>query len=217
MPTPGRASGLFGLPKNGVVRVAFYGDSIVTGWRGISAIERRWTSLVSALLGWDEVNCAANGLGFVRWRGPGRTDTGEPLGLIDDVIAAEPDLVVVSLGTNDIVVAEHRGADVRAAMRRDLHLLSERYGTNRVLVLEPYWPRVAFAPVFEQVRSWLREATAAAGLTYLEGQASVVAGRAELLCADGVHPNDAGHAALAAFLGPRLDAWSRGQRTTAPG
>lgn len=139
--------------------------------------------------------------------GPGRTDTGEPLGLLEDAIAAEPQIVVVSLGTNDIVVAEHRGADVLVAMRRDLQLLSERCGASRVAVLEPYWPRTAFSPAFEQVRGWLQAATAQVGLAYLEGQASVVAGRSGLLCSDGVHPNDKGHAALAEFLGPQLAAW----------
>jgi hypothetical protein len=81
-----------------VMNVAFYGDSIVTGWRGISAPDRRWSSIVASELGWRELNFAMNGLGFVRWRGPDKTHTGEPLGLLADVLASDADACVVALG-----------------------------------------------------------------------------------------------------------------------
>ena len=118
--------------------VAFYGDSIGTGWRGISSPDCRWSSLVCAELGWRELNHAVDGLGFVRRRGPDRTHTGEPLGVLAEVLASDADACVVALGANDSMLVAERHDEVRAAVARDLDLLVHRFGTRRLAVLDLY-------------------------------------------------------------------------------
>ncbi|MGN7191730.1 hypothetical protein [Curtobacterium sp. MCBA15_004] len=127
--------------------VVFYGDSIVTGWRGISSPNKRWTTIVSERLGWRELNLAINGVGFVRRRGADRTDDGEALGLLPD-----------------------------------------------------------YPPGWKAVRQILQEETHRVGLRLVPGLATAINRNDALLCSDGVHPDDAGHAALADSIEPHLRA-----------
>ncbi|MGZ4571845.1 MAG: SGNH/GDSL hydrolase family protein [Blastococcus sp.] len=187
------------------MKVAFYGDSIVTGWRGISSAERRWSSIVSAALGWQELNIAVDGLGFVRWRGPDRTHSGEVLGVLTDVLDSDADACVVALGGNDSVVVADLHDGVRTAIERDLAMLVDRFGRHRVAVLDLYSP---FAdekpPGWRAVRALLESAVHEHGLHLVPGLTDAVRQDPGLLCADGVHPNDAGHAALASAVTPHL-------------
>ena len=194
---PGRGSA--------ALRVAFYGDSIVTGWRGISSPGRRWSSLVSAALGWRELNVAENGLGFVRWRGPDRTHDGTPLGLVADVVESDAEACVVALGGNDSVVVADLGPEVRAAIERDLDVLLDRFGAGRLAVMDLYSPFAdVYPPGWRRVRGLLEEAAGARGLQLVPGLTDAVRADASLLCEDGVHRDDAGHAALAATVTPQL-------------
>ena len=179
-------------------RVAFYGDSIVTGWRGISSPNRRWTSIVSKSLGWEEVNIARNGVGFVRRRGEDRADDGMPLGLLGEVLNSRTDLVVVALGGNDSVIVNDRYDDIQSAIVRDLRMLVDMFGQCRVVVLDLYSPHGEEKPPgWIAVRAFLKAATTDAGLLWLSGLDSAIGGDSALLCSDHVHPNDEGHAALA--------------------
>ena len=187
------------------MKVAFYGDSIVTGWRGISSVERRWSSLVSATLGWHELNIAVNGLGFVRWRGPDRTHSGEALGILADVLDSDADACVVALGGNDSVVVADLHDEVRTAIERDLAMLVDRFEHDRLAVLDLYSPFADVKPPgWRAVRALLESAVRAHGLRLVPGLADAVRQDPALLCADGVHPNDAGHAALAAAVTPGI-------------
>lgn len=211
------------------MKVAFYGDSIVTGWRGISAADRRWSSLTSAALRWHELNMAVNGLGFVRWRGPDRTHSGEVLGVLTDVLDSGADACVVALGGNDSVVVADLHDEVRTAIERDLALLVDRFGRDRLAVLDLYSPFAAEKPPgWRAVRALLETAVHGQGLRLVPGLADTVRRNPELLCADEVHPNDAGHAALATAgdpappVGVRLSAplrcaRARGRPGGAPG
>jgi lysophospholipase L1-like esterase len=187
------------------MKVAFYGDSIVTGWHGISATSRRWSSIVSATLGWHELNLAANGLGFVRWRGPDRTHSGDALGLLTDVIASPADACVIALGGNDSVVVADLHDEIRVAIERDLALLLDRFGRERVAVLDLYSPFGEMKPPgWRAVRALLETAGHANGLELVPGLTDAIRRNPQLLCPDGMHPNDAGHAALAAAVTPHL-------------
>ena len=185
--------------------VACYGDSIVTGRRGASSPDRRWAARVCAELGSSERTHAVDGLGFVRSRGPGRTHTGEPLGVLADVLASDADACVVALGVNDSVIVAERHDEVAAAITRDLDLLVQRFGTGRLAVLDLYAPWADTRPPgWRTVRGLLDAAARTHGRTLLPGLADAVRADPALLCADGVHPNDAGHAALATAVLPRL-------------
>ena len=185
--------------------IAFYGDSIVTGWRGISTRNKRWTTIVSDRLGWCELNFAINGVGFVRRRGADRTDDGEALGLLSDVLASGADGCVVALGGNDSVIVLGREDEVRAAVARDLEALVQHFPDGALAVLDLYSPYgVEYPPGWRAVRQILQEQTLRVGLQLIPGLGTAIKHDAALLCPDGVHPNDAGHAALADSIEPHL-------------
>ncbi|QAY60111.1 SGNH/GDSL hydrolase family protein [Microbacterium protaetiae] len=202
--------------------VAFYGDSITTGHRSISAPDRRWTARVSARYGWTELNCARGGMGFVRWRGERpspdapREHTGEPLGLLADVLGSDATACVVALGCNDsmltrIDIESERpvwAPRIRRAIERDLDLLLERFGPDHLAVLDLYrlFPDDGtLPPGWLRVRAELAPAAAERGIPLLDAAAPDLH-RGGCFGEDGIHPNDDGHAILADAIGPRLRA-----------
>ncbi len=181
--------------------VAFYGDSISFGWRGTTAPRARWTSLVSDELGWREVNLSLNGMGYFRRRGPRGADgerqpSAADTTLLDAVIRLEPEAVVVCLGGNDIRFLPDRGSEVRAAIDRDHRRLAEDLPGRPVLVVTKFSTRDLSERAL-LVQDWITASAARWGHTYVEGFRTATADRPDLLCDDGVHPNDAGHRALA--------------------
>jgi len=156
---------------------------------------------VSDELGWREVNVALNGMGYFRRRGlrgadgerqPSATDTT----LLDAVIRLEPDAVLVCLSANDIRFLPDRAHDVRAAIDRDHRRLAEGLPGRPVLVMT-YFPTHDLTERAALVQEWITSSAARWGHTYVEGFRTATADRPDLLCDDGVHPNDAGHRALA--------------------
>jgi len=210
--------------------VAFYGDSITTGHRSISSPTKRWSARVSARYGWTELNCARGGLGFVRWRGERPADdaprehTGEPLGLLADVLSSDAAACVVALGCNDSVLtrididAGERlwAPQIRRAIERDLDLLLGRFGRERLAVLDLYrlFPVDTSAlpadddrlpPGWLRVRAELEPAATERGIPLIDATAAEIH-RGGCFGEDGIHPNDDGHALLAEAIGPRLAA-----------
>jgi lysophospholipase L1-like esterase len=189
----------------------FYGDSIVTGWRGTTAPRRRWSSLVSDELGWREVCLAVDGMGFYRRRGPrgpsgALTPSATDTTLLDAAVRLAPEVVVVCLAANDLVHVEDHGAEVRHGVRRDLGRL--RDGLPEALVaVTTYFPTAQLSPRAALLIGWVSAAAEEFGHAWVPGFRSAIAGRAELLCDDRVHPNDDGHAALAAAVLPTLRAF----------
>ncbi|MEQ6896090.1 SGNH/GDSL hydrolase family protein [Microbacterium sp. KR10-403] len=208
--------------------IAFYGDSITTGWRSISAPDKRWTARVCAEYGWTERNFARGGMGFVRWRGERpsenepREHTADRIGLLAEVLASDADACVVALGCNDsVLINEDRRTgstrwttEIRRAIERDLDLLLERFGRARVAVFDLYqlFPLEdlglptdgsALPPGWRGVQAEIAAACADRGILPLDAVATDLYRRG-MYGEDGIHPNDAGHAALADALGPRL-------------
>ncbi len=186
----------------------FYGDSIVTGWRGTTEPRSRWTSRVSDRLGWREINLAVNGMGYFRRRGP-RDGNGElspsatDTTLLDAAIRLAPDVVVVCLAANDVQFMDEHGEQIAASVRRDLtRLRSELPGVP--VVVTTYFPTADLPPRAARLHTWITAACTELDLTYVEDFRLAVNGSPALLCDDGVHPNDAGHAALADAVYPTL-------------
>ena len=179
----------------------FLGDSITTGWRAVTHPRNRWTSLVCEHLRWREVNLAADGMGFFACRGgrlPGgdRSPSCRDIIWLETVLRAEPDVVTVCLGLNDAAFLPSRLELVRQAVDHDLSFLAARLRGVPVVVA-PCLPALGTGPRFGVVRRMVHERATELGLTSTDIMTTTINDDENRLCADGIHPDDAGHAAIA--------------------
>jgi lysophospholipase L1-like esterase len=177
-----------------------YGDSITEGW-GASAPGRTWLATAARRLRLEAVNFG--------YAGSGRGEL-----VVAEAMAAVPaDVITLAFGTNcwgmiafseDLLEATVRAfvASVRAGhprtpivavspiVRPDAEDTPNRLGATLARLRAAY------------ERAVLSLGTADARITLVPGRELVRAGQ----LADGIHPDDAGHAALAAAVGPAVSA-----------
>lgn len=196
-------------------KVVFYGDSIATGWRGTTGPRSRWTSLVSDELRWREINLAIDGMAFVRRRGPRPapdqfpSDSAEDTALLDAAIRLDPAAVVVSLGANDSALFDGNEDLVRAGIDRDFRKLRDEL-PGRHVVIAPYFAWSQLPPKTGQIVAWERAAAEEYGHLFSDALLTPIEADPEMLCDDGIHPNDQGHRALADSILPTLRALQLG-------
>ena len=182
-------------PEPEPVSVLFIGDSYSAG-AGASAPSARWTTIASNELGWIENNEARGGTGYVATAGVNGCGIeycptyGE---VIRDEADLTPSIVVISGGRND-------GAqpDYQAMVESTIREAQAKWPGAAVVVTSPIWDDDAAPAWMTASIAAVQAAAAAAGAVYLDiGQP--LAGNADLVIAgDGVHPSDAGYAAIAA-------------------
>lgn len=195
-PLPGSSPGQSGQRSDDGPTAAFYGDSYTLG-TGASDPARRWSTIVSVERGWNEVNPSVNGLGFVTNR-----DALPGPDLVDRVIGARPDIVIVTMGLNDNFSMPDRAGDIRAAITDDLTRLTTALPEARLIVVEPFWYTDERPASVERIIGWVRDAAAKVDADYIPGASHWIDGHPEWMADDGVHPNDDGYAAIA----ERMDA-----------
>ena len=170
--------------------VAFLGDSYSKGI-GASSNGSRWTTLVSAAMGWSELNLAEGGSGYTTTHLGQKTDYSIKL---DVIAAAQPDIVVLSGGRNDY---EAGATNITGAVAVSLFASIKLIAPDaELLVTSPIWdsgePPAAFTTLVEGVK---------AAATQTEAQyidiAEPLSGHSDMIGPDGLHPNDAGHQAIA--------------------
>ena len=170
--------------------VAFLGDSYSKGI-GASTIGKRWTTLVSAAMGWSELNLAEGGSGYTTTYMGQKTDYSIKLEVI---AAAQPDIVVVSGGRNDYEAGTSAVAGTVAASL--FVAIKAKAPDAQLIVTNPIWDSTDPPAGFALLSEGLRTATASAGARYLE-IGEPLAHQAGLIDPDGVHPNNIGHRAIA--------------------
>ncbi|MDR6909271.1 lysophospholipase L1-like esterase [Rhodococcus fascians] len=173
--------------------VAFLGDSYSKGI-GASSNGQRWTTLVSAAMGWSELNLAEGGSGYTTTYLGQKTDYAIKL---DVVAAAQPDIVVVSGGRNDY---EAGTASVTGAVASSLFSAIEAAAPNtELIVTSPIWdstePPADFATLIDGVKA----ATASAEARYLD-IGETLADHPDMIDPDGLHPNNGGHQIIASAV-----------------
>lgn len=173
---------------------AFYGDSLTMGF-GATSPEKRWASLLTLRRGWIEVNPSIPGLGFVQGRA-GRD-------LPAQIVAARPDLVLVTLGINDLWLVESEGASVEAAIASDLERLRAGLPDAHIVVFALFSPLEAEPPEATVLNGWLRASAAQVGATFVTKSSRWLVDRREWTV-DGIHFNDAGNAAIAGLVDAEL-------------
>lgn len=179
--------------------VAFYGDSYTLG-TGATSDAARWSTIISADRGWREVNPSVNGLGFIN----NRTVFGDG-DLPSIIIAAEPELIIVTMGLNDNFAYERRPDErdrIREQIGIDLQRLRDGLPEARIVVVEPFWYTDERPESVEIIIGWVREGAEAIDADFVAGASRWIEGRPELMAADGLHPNDDGYAVMA----ERMDA-----------
>lgn len=187
-------------------RLAFLGDSLT---EGIGAPpERGYAWQTAEQLGWPvAVIDGVSGSGYVA---PG---DGRPMPeRVAPVIAAGPDVVVVSGGTNDAFQGYPASAVGEAASAL-LDALRAGLPEADIMVVGPFPTSLEALSGGDDVRAAIRDAALARGLDFVDAWELVAGTPLDTgqwyLSDDGLHPNELGHQAMAEALAGRLGALVR--------
>jgi len=172
-------------------KVAFYGDSYTLG-TGASSESKRWSTIISTERGWSEFNPSVNGLGFINNR-QNFGDGDEP----SQVIADDPDILFITMGLNDNFSYDFAADQIKAQITADFDRLKKALPDARIIVVEPFWYTDDRPKSLGVISGWVKDAAATIGADYIPGASHWIEGHPEWMAADGLHPNDAGYAAMA--------------------
>lgn len=184
----------FGTARAEPTTVAFLGDSYTEGAGSSKDRTHRWSTTVSNSLGWSETIIAIGGTGFV---------SGDNyVNQLPRVVATGADVVVISGGRNDV---DELIEDVKRNAMQVLGGVRAGLPEARIIVLSPWWDDDEAPDRLTDVASAMSDAAASVGAEFIDS-GQPLADRPDLMSADGIHPNDAGYAAIAATVTPLLDA-----------
>jgi lysophospholipase L1-like esterase len=175
----------------------FLGDSYTEGW-GASDASTRWSALVAASAGWVEVNQGQGGTGFVTTSGLGGCGLEycpTYLERVPDVISAQPDIVVIAGGQNDLTALATDPDAVRDALAETYDRIRAGLPQARIIAVGPSTARPGNELIAE-LDEWVRATAKSVGADYVSLIDPVVI-EPEMVDLDGVHVNDAGHRAIA--------------------
>lgn len=187
------------LPSPSMKRVLVIGDSYSAGV-GASSTDNSWIGLVARHQGWQVSNMAIGGTGYLA--SPTGDDCLRPScpaygAVLQNVDTRNFDLVLISGGRNDVGESARR---VTAAIESSLSFAAARFGASRVIVSSAVWDSRDAPPQVSVINRDIASVCQQRGLTYVD-LGEPLRDRPDFLTQDGIHPNDAGHAALAdAFL-----------------
>jgi len=185
------------VPADGP-RVAFYGDSYTLG-TGASDDSKRWSSIICSQRGWNEFNPSVNGLGFIN----NRSIVGDG-DLPSLVIANDPDIVFITMGLNDNFSYDLAADRIKVQISLDFSVLKRELPNARFIVVEPFWYTDERLASVEVIAGWVKDAAADIGAEYIPGASHWIEGHPEWMASDGLHPNDAGYAAIASRMNEEL-------------
>ncbi|MGY4859563.1 SGNH/GDSL hydrolase family protein [Cryobacterium sp. AP23] len=175
----------------------FLGDSYTKGW-GASKQSLRWSTLVAGSAGWIEVNQGQGGTGFV-------TDAGEGgcgleycppyLERVPKVLAAQPDIVVISGGQNDLTAFDADPDAVHAAITETYQRIREGLPEARIIAVGPSLPQPDDSRI-AKIDEWVRAVAKTVDADYVSLIDPTLIDP-DMIASDHVHVNDAGHQAIA--------------------
>lgn len=177
---------------------AFLGDSYTHG-TGASSPAKRWTSIVAAKEGWQEVNDGEGGTGYVATSGVegcGQTVCPAYADRVSDLVKQQPDVVVVAGGQNDFGKFGNDPEGVTAAVNDVYSALRAALPHARIIAVGPSIPSDVDAPATGLDRA-VRDASKSIGATYVSLLDPDVI-TPNMLRPDKQHVEDDGHAAIAA-------------------
>ena len=191
------------------VRASFLGGSLVGGL-GASDPERSFPVQTAKLMGWRadvegqvETGYVSDGQGF-----PGAQPLAQPFWQrVDEVVAADPDVVVVQGGRAD--VEQHSLRDSKKGVRRTLTELRTELPDAELVVVGPFMPDGSTSQELEALRDAIRAEATRIGAAFVDplGEGWITPDNADRFYdATGRTLNDEGHRYLAERLADELAA-----------
>lgn len=175
--------------------IAFLGDDWTRG-TGASAKANRFSTLICAQLNAQERNFGVDGSGYAK----SGTDGGPYRTRVAQLVAAHPQVVVVSGGRND-------SSDNPATASDEVHALfttlRRKLPDAVIIAVAPFWGDSDLPPEMIALAAAVEDAVTAAGGTYLDIE-DPIHGHPGFM-ADLADPNDDGYAAIATALAPALE------------
>lgn len=174
--------------------IAFLGDDWTLG-AGASSRAARFTSVLCAELHAQQRNFGVDGTGYAKSSAAG----GPYSSRVEAVVAADPQVVVVSGGRNDRSDSPATAAERAAELFARLHA---KLPDAALIAIAPFWGDSDQPPEIVTLGHAVERAVDRAGGVYLDipdplhGHPSFMA--------DDADPNDKGYAAIAAALAPQL-------------
>ena len=186
----------------------FIGDSYSEGeWA--KPLSDGFTYLVADYFGWQGQNYAARATGYLRGDSAnsfpkihGCTDRGCPdyLQQLREAKAdgVQPNIILVSGGRNDA-----RSSKLEPAIKTFYKRLRQNYPDAEIFATSPIWYGSPVPSRLRHMKEYVSDAAASIGATYLD-LGEPLLGHPELMSRDEVHPNTAGHEALADLIISRI-------------
>ena len=179
-------------------RAVFIGDSYTRG-TGASSPALRWTSLVAVARGWQEQNLGLGGTGYLTTagvKGCGQASCPSYPDVVDEAVAAEPEIVVVGGGQNDFRAFESDPQAVVDAVDETYARLRRGLPEAQLIAVGPSTPGRVTGTV-KAMDAAVQKAAEANRVTYVSLIRPEPVLSRDMVIADGVHVDDAGHRAIA--------------------
>ncbi|GAA4149641.1 SGNH/GDSL hydrolase family protein [Leifsonia shinshuensis] len=175
-------------------QVVAIGDSIAFG-KGVRP-DQAWPALVAAQHGWALTDLAVSGSGFVKpgWNGDTYRDQ------VATALGLHPDYILIAATRNDRTQDPALVASSADELLGELH---DTFPRARIIGITTVWGADAPPATVATVNGIVERAVTGVGGTFLD-IGYPLAGRPELVQADGIHPNAAGERAVAKVIEDRL-------------
>lgn len=170
--------------------VAFIGDSYTSG-TGAGNPVNRWTTKLSVAQDWAETNLGKGGTGYFN-----SGTTTNFAGSIPAAVAAKPSIVIVSGGRNDVGYGASR---FTPAVAEFFPALRAALPNAKIIVTSPIYDDDAGPAAVADLAAAIKANAEKSGAAYVDIGEPLL-GHPEFVAADGIHPNDAGHAAIEAAV-----------------
>ena len=176
--------------------VVFVGDSFTAGI-GATTPDKRWSTLVAIGHGWTEKNLGHPQSGYASYGTQGVCAAADScpnyLAVVPQVVAAAPELVIVSGGGNDAFLDQ---TAVKTNVDQTIAGIRAGLPNAKIVVVNPWWDMRPVPDTLATVAESIKTAAAAQGATWADTGQPIV-GKVDLVTSDGLQANDAGHAAMA--------------------
>lgn len=186
--------------KSARLSVAFMGDSYTRG-TGADPVASRWTTLLSKDVNWVESNLGQGGTGYAA-QGPNPPETATYPDRIASIVAESPDVVVVSGGRNDLGINPKQ---VSAAIDETFTEIRRAVPSAKIIALNPWWDDDKTPAGLDSISAQIEKAVESVDGVYVDTGQPLL-GEKSFVIEDGVHPNTAGHKALAKAVADALPA-----------